>query len=195
MPTCKVIFWKPPMLSEIASIKRAVAFTETRPSESVNSLVPLMEIRAPSTALPLSKTTNSNADNCVNEEPTGMVKDESMLPPSISISQLGCNSKACLNNNEIVKVVELQDQLTGDSTTNWLFSKEVNLAREFISMLGALMTALSPIICDWSNNKTWEPDEISMDEETTFKLLSPSSLRSPEIKCDSPSGRGPRITD
>ena len=75
-----------------------------------------MEIRASTTGSPLSKTTNSKEDNWVNEELTGMLNDESILPPSISISQLGCNSMVCLNNNEIVEIVELQDQTTGAST-------------------------------------------------------------------------------
>ena len=36
---------------------------------------------------------------------------------------------------------------------------------------------------------------IEIDEEITFKLLSPRSSRLPEIECGSPSGRGPSMTD
>ena len=74
-------------------------------------------------------------------------------------------------------------------------SKEVNFAREFISIFGAVIIALSPIICDWSNNETCEPEGIEIEEEITFKLLSPRSSRLPEIECGSPSGRGPSMTD
>ena len=84
----------------------------------------------------------------MNEELTGMLNVESILPPSISMSQLGCNSMACLKNTEVVKIVELQDQFTCASTVNLLFSNDVNFAKEFISIIGAKMAPLSPIISD-----------------------------------------------
>ena len=169
----------PPQVSPESVTLRASVWVVKVPSWSVMATDPSMEISAPSTGAPLSRTVTSSVDELVNTAPVIAWTFPSMEPPMTSISQPGWTTSEPTMLRFSTSRGLKQPHCTSASTVSESCGEPVSMLCPLAWRVSAMMEASTPLSCPvpWSV-MLWPVERItSVESKVNAPLL--ATVRSP----------------